>query len=261
LPRSAGCVIVVRVGVLSDYSRQAQRYDETRGASPSALQALRKALAGAPGRQLADIGGGTGNYALALRDDGWKPVVIDRSAGMLERARAKGLEIVEADAQSLPFERERFDAVTMISMLHHVEDVEAALAEARRVLRVRGKLVLMGYTGEDAASLWVLDYFPVSRPWIEATHPPLAAFLAKLPGAQVVDFVYEDMQDASLAALSADPRKVVEAAESGATSFFERLTRDHPDELQAGLNALRRDIVTGRAPARAGTGTVLSWTK
>jgi SAM-dependent methyltransferase len=50
---------------------------------------------------------------------------------MLTRAAAKGLETVEADAQRLPFDDESFDAVAMISMLHHVDDREPALAEAR----------------------------------------------------------------------------------------------------------------------------------
>ena len=69
------------------------------------------------------------------------------------------------------------------------------------------------------------------------------------------------MEDASLAALSADPERVLEAAESGATSYFERMQRDHPDELRTGLERLREDIATGRAPRRAGTATVLGWTK
>lgn len=72
--------------------------DETRSVSPSVLRPLREALEGAPGRRLADIGGGTGNYALALKRDGWEPVVVDRSAAMLARAAAKGLETVAADA-------------------------------------------------------------------------------------------------------------------------------------------------------------------
>jgi demethylmenaquinone methyltransferase/2-methoxy-6-polyprenyl-1,4-benzoquinol methylase len=249
------------VGLLPDYSRQARRYDETRSASPSVMRALLNALRGAPGRRVADIGGGTGNYALALKREGWMPVVVDRSPEMLARAAAKGLEIVEADAQRLPFEDERFDAVTMISMLHHVEDRGAALAEARRVLRAGGRLVLKGYTGEDAATLWLLDYFPSSRPWMEATHPPRAAFLEELPGARLFTFEFEDMEDASLAALSADPQRLVEAAEAGDTSFFERMHRDHPDELRAGLARLRDDIAAGRAPRRAGTATVLAWTK
>jgi SAM-dependent methyltransferase len=259
--RSSGSGGDCQIQLLPDYSRQAERYDETRSASPSVLRPLREALEGAPGRRLADIGGGTGNYALALKREGWEPVVVDRSPAMLARAAAKGLEVVEADAQDLPFEDECFDAATMISMLHHVEDPSVALAEARRVLRSGGRLVLKGFTGEDAASLWILDYFPSSRPWMEQTHPPRARFLAELPGARLIDFEYEDMEDASLAALSADPARVLEAGEQGATSFFERMRRDHADELRAGLARLRDDIAAGRAPRRAGTATVLSWTK
>jgi demethylmenaquinone methyltransferase/2-methoxy-6-polyprenyl-1,4-benzoquinol methylase len=247
--------------LLPDYSHQAERYDETRSASPSVLRPLRMALEGASGRRLADIGGGTGNYALALKLKGWEPVVVDRSADMLARAAAKGLETVEADAQHLPFEDETFDAATMVSMLHHVEDRGAALAEAQRILKPEGRLVLMGFTGEDAATLWVLEYFPSSRPWMEATHPPRAAILEELPAARLFAFEFEDMEDGSLAALSADPERVLEAGERGETSYFERMQRDHSDELRAGLARLRQDIAAGRVPRRAGTATVLSWTK
>jgi SAM-dependent methyltransferase len=249
------------VSLLPDYSRQAQRYDETRSASPSTMRALAEALRGAPGRRLADIGGGTGNYALALKAEGWDPVVVDRSPEMLARAAGKGLETVEADAQRLPLADESFDAATMISMLHHVEDRGLALAEARRILKPGGRLVLKGYTGEDASSLWILDYFPCSRAWMEATHPPRAAFLEELPGARLLPFRFDDLDDASLAALSGDPERVVNAAERGDTSYFERLRRDHPEELEAGLARLRTDIESGRAPRQAGTATVLSWTK
>lgn len=249
------------MGLLGDYSTQARHYDDTRSASPSALRALRRALQGAPGRRLLDIGGGTGNYALALKRDGWEPVVADRSREMLARAAAKGLETIEADAQRLPVADEMFDAATMISMLHHVDDPPAALAEARRVLRPRGRLVLKGYAGEDAASLWVLDYFPSSRRWIEATHPPRSALLDLLPGAELFEFEFEDMCDATLAALSADPDRVVNAAERGETSYFERMQRDHPEELRAGVARLRSDIAAGAVTPRAGSATVLSWTK
>ena len=211
--------------------------------------------------RLADIGGGTGNYALALKREGWQPVVIDRSSAMLSRAAAKGLETLEADAQCLELGDETFDAVMMISMLHHVEDRGAALGEARRILRPGGRLVLMGFTGEDAAALWILDYFPVSRPWMDATHPPRSAFLSDLPHSTLVVFRFEDMEDASLAALSADPERVLAAAQQAQTSFFERMQRDHPPELRAGLARLQDDIAADRAPRRAGTATVLSWTK
>jgi demethylmenaquinone methyltransferase/2-methoxy-6-polyprenyl-1,4-benzoquinol methylase len=251
---------ILFMSLLPDYSRQAERYDETRSASPSVLQPLRDALEGAPGRRVADIGGGTGNYALALKRVGWAPVVVDRSPEMLARAAAKGLETLEADAQCLPFEDGTFDAAIMISMLHHVEDRGAALAEVRRILNAKGRLVLRVFTDEDAATLWVLDYFPSSRPWMEATHPTRAELVAELPGAHLIA-LSEDMQDASLAALSADPERVLEAAQRGETSYFERMQRDHPEEVEAGLAQLREDIAAGHAPRRPGTATLLSWTK
>ena len=96
---------------------------------------------------------------------------------------------------------------------------------------------------------------------MEATHPPRAAILQELPGARLSVFRFRDMDDASLAALSADPGRMVDAAERGRTSYFERMQRDHRDELRAGLARLREDIAAGRAPMRAGTATVLSWTK
>src|SRR3954471_22436445 len=138
------------MSLLRDYSNQARTYDETRAASPSVLGPLREALEGAPGRRLADIGGGTGNYSRALRDDdGWDPVVLDREPGMLARAAAKGLETIEADAQRLPLADASVDAAMLVSMLHHVEHPEVALAEARRILRPGGRLALMVFTRED----------------------------------------------------------------------------------------------------------------
>jgi SAM-dependent methyltransferase len=248
-------------GLLPDYGNQARRYDETRGASPSVLAPLREALAHAPGRRLLDVGGGTGNYAAALRDEGWQPVVCDRSPDMLARAAAKGLETVEADAQSLPFEDASFDAVMCVSMLHHVDDRPRALAEQRRILRPGGRGALMLYTREDIEHAWYNDYFPSTRAWMDASHPPVAELIARLPGARRIELVFRDLEDASLAALSAFPEKLLEAGWRGQTSYFERLARDHPDELTAGLERLRADIDAGNPPHGQGTATVLAWTR
>jgi len=248
-------------GLLPDYGNQARSYDSTRSASPSVLGPLREALRGAPGRRLLDVGGGTGNYALALRDEGWDVVVSDRSPGMLARAAAKGLETVEADAQALPFAAASFDALICVSMLHHVDDRPRALAEQQRVLRPGGRGALMLYTREDIEHAWYHEYFPSTRAWMDASHPRLADLMDLLPGARRIELVFRDLQDASLAALSAFPEKVLDPAWRGQTSYFERLARDHPDELTAGLERLRADIESGNPPHGLGTATVLAWTK
>jgi SAM-dependent methyltransferase len=178
---------------------------------------------------------------------------------MLARAAAKGLETVEADARALPFGDASFDAVMCVSMLHHVDDRPRALAEQRRVLRPGGRGALMLYTREDIEHAWYHDYFPSTRAWMEASHPRLAELLDLLPGARRIELVFRDLEDASLAALSAFPDKVLDPAWRSQTSYFERLARDHPDELTAGLERLRADIAAGNPPRGQGTATVLAW--
>lgn len=251
------------MGLLSDYSRQALAYDSTRGASPSVLAPLRRALSGAPGRTLLDIGGGTGNYALALAEEGWRPVVADRSEQMLARASGKRLNTVRANATRLPFAAESFDAAMLVSMLHHVDDPAQALTEAKRVLRPGGHLAVMVFTREDIADAWCLDYFPSSRPWMEQTHVPVAELLAELPSARHTPVVYSDVQDGSMAAMLGHPELLLERDRRMQTSYFERMERDHPEELAAGLQRLERELLAGdgSAPAQPGHASVLAWVK
>ncbi len=251
------------MGLLSDYSRQARAYDSTRGASPSVLVPLRRALAGAPGHELADIGGGTGNYALALAGEGWQSTVVDRSVQMLAQASAKGLKTVRANATRLPFAEETFDAAMLVSMLHHVDSFARALAEAKRVLRSGGRLAVMVFTREDIADAWCLDYFPSSRPWMEQTHMPVAELFAELPGARRTPVVYEDVNDGSMAAMLGHPELLLDPKRRAQTSYFERMQRDHAEELRAGLERLERELRAGdgSAPTQAGHASVLAWAK
>jgi SAM-dependent methyltransferase len=249
------------VGLLPDYSRQALAYDSTRAASPSVLSPLRRALDGAPGRRLLDIGGGTGNYALALAHEGWAATVLDRSPQMLDQAHAKGLPAVPGEAEQLPFAAESFDAAMLVSMLHHVDSPERALDEARRVLVPGGRLALMVFTREDIADTWCTEYFPSSRPWMEANHLRLAELLAMLPGAEHLPVHYEDVEDGSLAALMGRPELVLDPRQRTQTSYFERMERGHPEELRAGLERLRREIAAGDGPDRCGRATVIAWRK
>jgi SAM-dependent methyltransferase len=225
------------------------------------LDPLREALHGAPGGALLDVGGGTGNYARALGGEGWRPLVADRSREMLAHAAAKGLPTVQADAQALPFPDGTFHAVMLVSMLHHVEDQPAALAEARRVLRPGGRLAALVFTREDLEGQWYTDLFPSTRAWMEPSHPRKDEYLALLPGARTIPVVYRDLQDGSLAALAAPPEKVLDPAWRRQTSYFERLERDHPDELRAGLERLRAAIDSGAPPSTRAGGTVLAWAK
>lgn len=124
-------------------------------ASSEAFLAIRDRileLAGArPDDRVIDLGAGTGLLALALAPRVRELVAVDISERMLERlddaAVADGIhnvEIVVADLRRLPLEDESATLVVSNYAFHHLDDSgkELALAEARRILRPGGRLVI-----------------------------------------------------------------------------------------------------------------------
>jgi ubiquinone/menaquinone biosynthesis C-methylase UbiE len=253
-----------------DYSRQASRYDRSRGVSPDVFDAVARTIMAAPGRRLLDVGGGTGNYASALRERGWIPTVLDASPDMRAQARAKGLAVAAGDAAALPLSDGSYHAVTMISMLHLLTDWRAALDEARRVLAPGGVLAIMGLFAEHLREVtWAYDLFPSMRDHALPHRPSLGQILEQLPGASVTPLRFSDLADASIAALCAHPEAMLEPDRRRQTSFFERLEQNHPDELEHGLETLRGWLAQGRRPERErlearrrlGDAVVIDWTK
>lgn len=107
------------------------------------VEALRQALnPQVSGQSLLDVGGGTGYLASCLSDRFERVVVADLSPGMLSVARTRNLETVEASALELPFKDEEFDVVLCTDALHHIKQIERAVAEMGRVLKPGGTIVI-----------------------------------------------------------------------------------------------------------------------
>jgi ubiquinone/menaquinone biosynthesis C-methylase UbiE len=70
---------------------------------------------------------------------------IDLSPGMLEAARARGLDVHEASITSIPFADRSFDVTCCFKVLPHVQDVGRALAEMARVTRPGGVVLAEFY--------------------------------------------------------------------------------------------------------------------
>jgi len=94
---------------------------------------------------------------------GWEITLSDLSDGMLDTARHNlsgiphSFEFRQMDAQSIPFDDERFDAVIANHMLYHVPDRPKALAEIRRVLKTDGRLIAttVGDHHMDELNIWL----------------------------------------------------------------------------------------------------------
>jgi ubiquinone/menaquinone biosynthesis C-methylase UbiE len=105
-----------------------------------------------------DVATGTGNTALALAPHVRKVIGLDLTREMLEQARSlsagRGVANVEwlrGDACRLPFGHEVFDLYTVRAAPHHFHDLDAALAEAVRVLRPGGRACFVDCTPPRAA--------------------------------------------------------------------------------------------------------------
>jgi arsenite methyltransferase len=110
-----------------------------------------EALALRPGERVLDVGVGPGLLAEDMaRTVGEQGHVagIDLAEPMLEMTRRRCAELAWtdfrlADAVKLPFADESFDALVSTQVYEYVGDMDGALAEARRVLRPGGRIVVL----------------------------------------------------------------------------------------------------------------------
>lgn len=107
-----------------------------------ALRLLRRALPTGDPPTVLDLGCGTGVIAKEMSE--WaRPIGLDMSAQALAYCRQRGVaELVQANGEALPIRSASVDAVLALDIFEHIDDDRAAFAEAFRVLRPGGVLVL-----------------------------------------------------------------------------------------------------------------------
>ena len=113
---------------------------------------------------LIDIAGGTGDVAFRVIAAGGKETratVCDINPDMLavgaERAARRGLgdrvAFTEANAEALPFKDRSFDAATIAFGIRNVPRIDAALAEAYRVLKIGGRFLCLEFSAVNVPGL------------------------------------------------------------------------------------------------------------
>ena len=134
-------------GVRAGYDRWAEVYDHDANPLPALEEPhVREALGDVRGRDVLDLGCGTGRHTAWLAEAGARVTAVDFSAGMLEEARRKvpsgSVRFIVHDLhQPLPLGDATFDAVVSGLVLEHLRDLHAFFTEARRVLRPAGRAV------------------------------------------------------------------------------------------------------------------------
>jgi SAM-dependent methyltransferase len=165
--------------VAEGFGSDAERYDRARPAYPAAL--VRRIAAASPGREVLDIGCGTGIAARLFQAAGCQVLGVDPDARMADLARRRGLQVEVAKFEDWDSGGRQFDAVIAAQAWHWIDPVAGA-ARAARALRPGGRLAVFWNAGQpppDVAEAFAeayrrvptglpVDPSAVRRPAIEA---------------------------------------------------------------------------------------------
>jgi ubiquinone/menaquinone biosynthesis C-methylase UbiE len=236
-----------------DYDRMAADYLEGRALPAAGMESWRDAIAPwlptAAGGPVLDLGAGTGQFAAAIA--GWfgvEVVAVEPSGGMRRAARAfahPGVAWVGGRAERLPL-RDRSCSLAWVStVVHHLDDLDAAAAELRRVLRPDGPvLVRQAFPGRMGGINLYRRFFPAAgeRLVAQGALPDVERVVAGFAAAG--GFRVEALQpvaQVSAPSLAAYRDKVRLRADTGL-----RLLPD--DQFAAGLAALDRAVEAETTP-------------
>jgi SAM-dependent methyltransferase len=118
------------------YERYDAWYERNKFAYLSELEAIKRALP-EEGRGL-EIGVGTGRFASCLGIS----YGIDPSPKMSQLAKRRGVNVVIARGEEIPFKNGVFDHVLIVNTLCFVHEPGKVIDEARRVLKDKGKIIV-----------------------------------------------------------------------------------------------------------------------
>jgi demethylmenaquinone methyltransferase/2-methoxy-6-polyprenyl-1,4-benzoquinol methylase len=132
------------------------------------------------GQRIVDLAGGTGDVAALMAGPDREVTVIDPSEPMMAVGRARGaahLRWQVGSAERLPLDDASVDTITIAFGIRNVTDLDAALAEALRVLRPGGRFLCLEFS---TPVFWLRPFYDL---FSFAVIPRLGAWIARAPEA------------------------------------------------------------------------------
>ncbi len=185
-------------------------------------------------KSVVNVGAGAGSYEPADRI----VTAVEPSAEMISQRRPDQAKIVQASAESLPFDDNSFDAAMAVLTVHHWSDQAAGLAEMRRVARSRAVMLTFDPAFRD---MWLLDYWP-QLAQLDDDQMPALDFYEKHWGPVDIATVSvpHDCIDGFLYAFWRRPSAYLDPRIRQGSSSFWRI-----DGVEEGLARLEQDIASG----------------
>jgi SAM-dependent methyltransferase len=123
----------------------AERYDRARPGYPRAL--IDRIVAASPGRDVLDVGCGTGIAARQFQAAGCHVLGVEPDTRMADFARHSGIEVEDGTLEAWDPAGRTFDALTCAQAWHWVDPVAGA-AKAAQIVRPGGRLAIFGHAFE-----------------------------------------------------------------------------------------------------------------
>jgi SAM-dependent methyltransferase len=187
--------------------------------------------------RIVNVGAGAGSYELGDRN----LVAVEPSATMIQQRPPDAPPVVQATAEHLPFPDHYFEVGLALLTVHHWVDMDAGLAELRRVSRCQ---VIFTFDPAMHDALWVFhEYVPASLGFAEEA--PLQKVIDALGSDRVeiqVVPVPADCTDGFASAYWQRPDKYLSPSARAGISAFARLS---DADVEPGMTRLERDLENG----------------
>lgn len=209
-------------------------YDTTRRPDPRIGARIHAALGDAG--SVVNVGAGTGSY-----EPPQTVVAIEPSRVMIAQRPQGSAPVIRASAESIPLPDDHADAAMALLTVHHWADLDAGIAELRRIARRR--IVVFTWDQTVTGEYWLAEYFPHALARDDERAIPIGHLADLLGGARVEPVeVPHDCVDGFAAAYWRRPQAYLEPAVRAGMSLLAQLP---PETLEPGLDRLADDLASG----------------
>lgn len=221
-------------GHVRDYDTIGVGYRSKRRPDPRLRTAIHAAIGTAS--MILNVGAGAGSYEPSDR-----PVVALEPSGVM-LAQHSGPRRVRGVAERLPFDDGTFDVALALLTIHHWKDLDAGLAELRRVAR---RQVIFTWDPDHWRKLWITtDYVPAIDDLETSRFTSLTSIVDALAAHTVETFeIPHDFTDGFQAAFWRRPEMYLDPGVRAVSSTFASLP---PELVLPGIERLRQDLGTGK---------------
>lgn len=220
-----------------DYDGRGAGYASHRRADPRIAAHIHAALGDA--RTVLNVGAGAGSYEPQDR----YVLALEPSDAMRAQRPVDAAPAVRGVAGALPFDDRAFDAVMAVMTVHQWPDLEAGLAELRRVSR--GPVVVVAGNGERLERFWLNDYAPELIAAEKRRYPALERIAARIGSTPTIEAIPIpiDCTDGICEAYYARPERLLDPAVRAAQSSWGFVD---PAVEPRFVEALSADLASGR---------------